>query len=51
MMPDILKNILKPPQFENEEVSHQAYLLHMILWGLVIMPIPYVLYFVLFFFQ
>ena len=48
MMPDILKNILKPPQFENEEVNHQAYLLHMILWGLVIVPIPYMVYFVIF---
>ena len=48
MMLDILKKLFTPPQFENEEVSHQAYLLHMILWGLVIMPIPYVLYFVLF---
>lgn len=48
MMPDILKKLLSPPQFENEEETHQAYLLHMILWGLILVPIPYVLYFVLF---
>ncbi|MFN8383252.1 MAG: PAS domain S-box protein [Anaerolineales bacterium] len=43
-----LKKLLSPPLFESEEDNHQAYLLHMILWGLVIVPIPYVLYFVMF---
>ena len=44
----ILKKLLSPPQFANEEDSHQAYLLHVILCGLVIVPIPYMLYFVIF---
>ena len=44
----ILKKLFSPPQFKNEEDTHQAFLLHMILWGLVLVPIPYVLYFVLF---
>ncbi len=48
MIPDILQKLLTPPQFENEEETHQAYLLYMILWGLILVPIPYVLYFVLF---
>jgi len=48
MMPDILKKLLTPPQFENEEETHQAYLLHMILWGLILVPIPYMLYFSLY---
>lgn len=42
-----LKKILTPPHFENEEDKHQAYLLHVILYGLIIVPIPYVLYAVL----
>lgn len=48
-MNSILKKLLTPPQFENEEDTHQAYLLHVILWGLILVPVPYVLYFVLFF--
>lgn len=47
-MSAILKNLLSPPRFKNEEETHQAFLLHMILWGLVLVPIPYVLYFVIF---
>ena len=43
-----LKKLLSPPLFESEEENHQAFLLHMILWGLVIVPIPYMLYFVIF---
>jgi len=43
-----LKKVLSPPKFENEEDNYQAFILHMILWGLVIVPIPYVLYFVIF---
>jgi PAS domain S-box-containing protein len=39
-----LKNFFKPPTFENEQDTHRAYLLNIILWGLVLMPIPYVLY-------
>lgn len=47
-MPVRMKDFLIPPQFEDEEATHQAYLLHVILWGLILVPIPYVLYFVLF---
>lgn len=39
-----LKNIFKPPTFDNEQDTHRAYLLNIILWGLVLMPIPYVIY-------
>lgn len=37
-------NILKPPIFENEEKSHQAFLLHVIVWGMVFVPLPYLAY-------
>ncbi len=47
-MSAILKKLLSPPQFKNEEDTHQAFLLHMILWGLILVPIPYVLYFIIF---
>lgn len=43
-----IKEFVSPPQFEDEEDTHQAYLLHVVLWGLILVPIPYVLYFVLF---
>ncbi|HCK65110.1 MAG TPA: hypothetical protein DHW49_02490 [Anaerolineae bacterium] len=32
---EFLKKILKPPVFDNEFDTHQAYLLNMILWGLI----------------
>ena len=35
---------LKPPVFEEETKSHQAYMLHVILWMLVWIPIPYLIY-------
>ena len=47
-MSALLKNLLSPPQFENEEDTHQAYLLHVILWGSVLVPLPYMLYFALY---
>lgn len=40
----ILKRLLAPPVFEDEVKTHQAYLLNIVLWGLVLVPIPYVLY-------
>jgi PAS domain S-box-containing protein len=43
-MLEIFKKLLKPPIFDNEEDSHRAYLLNIILWGLVLMPVPYVAY-------
>ncbi len=42
-----LKKIFSLPQFENDEDNHQAYMLNVILWGLIIMPIPYALFYVL----
>ena len=42
-----LKQILRPPVFEKDEDNHQAYLLNLILWGLVVVPIPYVLYYLI----
>lgn len=41
-------NFFKPPVFEDEHKSHQAYLLNIILWGLIIVPVPYVLYTLIF---
>lgn len=38
-----LKGIVRPPVFDDEQKNHQAYLLNMILWGLILVPIPYVL--------
>lgn len=39
-----LKKIFRPPVFEDEGKNHQAYLLYIILWGLIFVPVPYVLY-------
>lgn len=39
-----LKNLFNPPIYDNEQDTHRAYLLNIILWGLVLMPIPYVIY-------
>ncbi len=36
--------ILKSPVFDDEQKTQQAYLLHVILWALIITPIPYVLF-------
>lgn len=44
VMPEFLKDLFKPPVFENEEETHQAFLLNVILWGLVIVPVPYVIF-------
>ncbi len=41
-------HLFSPPQFDSEEDTHQAYLLHVVLWGLILVPVPYVLYYVLF---
>ncbi|HNE04336.1 MAG TPA: PAS domain-containing protein, partial [Anaerolineales bacterium] len=37
-------DFFKPPVFEDEQKTHQAYLLNIILWGLIAIPIPYVIY-------
>lgn len=37
-------SIFKAPIFDDEQKTHQAYLLNIIIWGLIIVPIPYVIY-------
>lgn len=39
-----LKRILTPPVFDNETKTQQAYMLHIILWTLVFVPVPYFIY-------
>ena len=39
-----LKEILRPPIFEDEVKTQQAYLLNIILWALICVPIPLVIY-------
>src|SRR6266498_933993 len=41
---NFLKKILTPPVFEDEVKTEQAYLLHVILWTLICVPIPYLLF-------
>lgn len=38
------KEWLTPPAFEDEIRTEQAYLLHIILWALICVPIPYVIF-------
>ena len=47
-MKDRLLKIFKPPEFEDDQKNHRAYLLNIILWGLIMVPIPYMLYAVIF---
>ncbi len=39
-----LKTLLKPPVFEDETKTQQAYMLHIILWTLVLVPFPFAVY-------
>ena len=39
-----IKQLLRPPVFEQDEKTHQAYLLHVILLAFMLMPLPYILY-------
>jgi PAS domain S-box-containing protein len=41
---NFLRKILTPPVFEDELKTEQAYLLHVILWTLICVPIPYLLF-------
>ncbi len=41
MIPSSLKRIFSPPKFQDEAKDHQAYLLHIILWALIFVPILY----------
>lgn len=45
---NLLKRALKPPEFEDEFKAQQAFMLHIILWTLVLVPIPYLTYTLLF---
>lgn len=40
----LLKRMVTPPVFDDELETQQAYILHVILWTLVCVPVPYVLY-------
>jgi PAS domain S-box-containing protein len=44
MMNALLKRIFSAPLFEEEEKTHRAYLLNVLLWASILMPIPYCLY-------
>ena len=39
-----MKRAVIPPIFDNETKTQQAFMLHIILWTLIIVPIPYVIY-------
>ena len=39
-----LRQILTPPIFDDEIKTQQAYLLHVILWALIVLPFPFLLY-------
>ena len=39
-----IKTILTPPVFNDEIKNQQAYMLHIILWTLLIIPIPYLIF-------
>jgi len=43
-MISFFRKILTPPVFEDEVKTQQAYMLHIILWTLVFVPIPYFIY-------
>jgi len=38
-----LRRLLTPPVFADEALTHEAFLLHVILWALIAVPVPYVL--------
>ena len=39
-----IKNLLKPPIFDDDEKTEQAYILHVILWTLICVPVPYLIF-------
>lgn len=47
-MKEFLQKLIAPPVFEDETKTHQAYLLNIILWALILVPFPYVLYTMIF---
>ncbi len=44
----LIKKLFTPPDFGEEEDGYRAYLLHVILWGLIVAPIPYVSFAIIF---
>ena len=38
-----LRRLLVPPVFDDEAQTQQAFMLHVIVWALVVLPVPYVL--------
>ena len=44
-MTAFVRKLFTPPVFEEDDAkTYQAYLLHVILWGLICVPVPYVIY-------
>lgn len=41
---NVLKRLLTPPVFEDELKTQQAFVLHVILWTLTLVPIPFLIY-------
>ncbi len=41
---NFLRKITSPPVFDDEEKTQQAYLLHIILWTLILIPVPFIIY-------
>jgi two-component system, LuxR family, sensor kinase FixL len=39
-----MRQWLTPPVFEDEEKTQRAFMLHVMLWALIFVPVPYVLY-------
>ncbi|HEU4385132.1 MAG TPA: response regulator [Anaeromyxobacteraceae bacterium] len=37
-----LAAMLRPPSFADEQKTHAAYMLHVVLWAMVLVPLPYV---------
>ena len=36
-----MRALLRPPSFPDEERTHEAFLLHVVLWTMVLVPVPY----------
>jgi len=35
-----LSRVLHPPVFDDEAKTHQTFLLHVVLWSMVVVPLP-----------
>jgi PAS domain S-box-containing protein len=47
-MRTVLQRILTPPVFDDEEKTRHAFLLHTLLWTLIVIPLPYLAYVIVF---